>query len=90
MKRHPTEVNGQNVGDAVKDVGKLRYDKLAEFLDLLAKELARQAENDHAKGKVQLAYDTETVISALYESADQARMLFTKYKKFMKDELDDC
>lgn len=88
MKRHPTKVNGQSVLDAAKEVGKLRYDKLGEFLDELAKEMARQAEADHAKGRVELAYDAEDLIMALYESSNWSHMLFEKYKKYMDDELD--
>lgn len=89
MKKHPTKINGYDtLEDAAIAVGKLRYDKLAEFMDHLRKEMERQQNNDELAGKFNLADDTEHLIQSIHSVYFEASELFEEYKKFLKDELD--
>lgn len=89
MKKHPTKIHGYDtLEDAAIAVGKLRYDKLAEFMDHLRKEMELQQTNDDLAGKFNLADDTEHLIQSIHSVYFEASELFEKYKKFLKDELD--
>lgn len=66
----------------------MRYDALADFLRCLADEMVEQQTRDCVK-KIKLARDTEPLIQSLYDSHKAATLLFEKYKKFMKDELNE-
>ncbi len=89
MKKHSTKIDGYDtLEDAAIAVGKLRYDKLAEFFLLLKEEMERQQEKDEQVGKVKLAEDVDWLIESINDAHLDAKELFEKYKKFMKDELD--
>lgn len=87
MKHHPTEINGCTVAEIATKTGKLRYDKLSDFLHELANEMARQAVNDREKGRNKLAHDAEELIQTLNEASECAHVLFEKYKKYLEHEL---
>ena len=89
MKKHPTKINGYDTLEAVAiAVGKLRYDKLAEFFLHLGDELERQQKKDDQIGRVKFADDADWLIESVDDARRDAEELFEKYKKFMKDELD--
>lgn len=89
MKKHPTKIDGYDtLEDAAIAVGKLRYDKLSEFLSHLTKEMERQQSNDYDNGKVLLSQDVGALIDSIDTAGFYASELFNLYKKFMKDELD--
>ena len=90
MKKHPTEIKGfASLRDAAEDIGKLRYDALGEFLHWLMDEMKTQQMKDRNNGKLQLVDDSYELIGALGIASVEAKLLFDKYKKFMKDELED-
>ena len=88
MSKHPIEIDGYDTLDELaKAVGKLRYDKLAEFFLFLYEEMARQQEKDETVGKVKLAAEADWLIESISDAHYDAQELFEKYKKYMKDEL---
>jgi len=90
MKKHPVSVEGFNsLEELAIAVGKMRYDKLAEFFLHLHGEMARQQAKDLQVGKVKLVEDAHWLIDGIYDCHLDAQELFHKYKKFMKDELDE-
>ena len=88
MKRHPTKINGFEPIDIANAVGKLRYDKLAEFFLHLRKQMEQQQTGDELLGRTKLAEDAESLITSIDAADFHASELFETYKKFMKDELD--
>lgn len=57
MKKHPVYVEGfeGSLETLAKRVGKMRYDRVAEFLYYFAKELLNQSNGDKKAKRVQLA-----------------------------------
>ena len=90
MKKHATTIPGfSTFKDAAGAIGKMRYDALAEFLECLTEEMVEQQTRDCGVGKIKLARDTELLIQSLNDSHKAATLLFERYKKFMKEELED-
>lgn len=90
MKKHATTIKGfATLEEAAQAIGKMRYDALAEFFEHLTDELMKQREKDIKVGKVKLAEDSQSAILAVGRASMCMDTLFEKYKKFMKDELDD-
>ena len=56
MKIHPTKVDGFNgtIEELAQRVGRMRYDKVVEFLEFLEEEISRQAEGDKRRGRMKL------------------------------------
>lgn len=89
MKKHPVSIDSYDTLESIAiAVGKLRYDKLAEFFLYLQEEMERQQKKDEQVGKIKLADDAEFLIDSINDAHLDAQELFDKYKKFMKDELD--
>jgi len=89
MKKHATSITGfDTLNDAAQEIGKLRYDALSKFLECLAEEMSRQQVKDRNAGKRKLAGHAGMMISELYRARTATKMLFDKYKCFMKEELD--
>lgn len=89
MKKHPVKIDGYDtLEEAAIAVGKMRYDKISEFLKHMAYEMVDQQKKDHSVGKVKLAEDTTELIAMLLNADHAAKKLFEKYKKYMKDELE--
>ena len=88
--KHPIKIDGySDLEQAAIAVGKLRYDKLAEFFLFLKEEMERQRVVDEHVGKAQLADDAYWLIDSIADAQMDAEELFQKYKKYMKDELDE-
>lgn len=59
----------------VEEIGNLRYDALAEFLDLLSKKLRLDGEKDLAKERIQLAnalFDCSAKLNESKQAIDKA------------------
>lgn len=90
MKKHATSITGFDaLKDAAQEIGKLRYDALAQFLFHLQIEMREQRDKDIEAEKTGLAFHSVPLISGLLKASDAASGLFHMYKKYMKDELDD-
>ena len=89
MTKHAITIKGfSTLETAARAIGKMRYDSLAQFLQCLTEEMTAQQIKDNDVGKPKLANDTEPLIQELTKSDKAANMLFEKYKKFMKEELE--
>ena len=90
MKKHATSIKGfDSLNEAAQEIGKMRYDALAAFLMNLTMEMERQRKNDIAAGKPKLAASHSMLLHHLIEASGEAQEMFDKYKKYMKDEIDD-
>lgn len=62
MQKHPTHITYYDLNDLATQIGNLRYDALANFLNMLSQKIAFDAEKDEAQGRLKLAKN-------LYETA---------------------
>ena len=71
--KHPRHVENYSgsLEDLPKEVGKMQYDLVAEFIELFGDDIKRQADNDQANGKKQLARRLYSSAEKLYESKQQ-------------------
>jgi hypothetical protein len=55
--KHPDHVEGWEgkISDLAHAIGRMRYDKVVEFLDCLAREFYRQEKGDVSRGRHKLA-----------------------------------
>ncbi len=62
-KHHLVHVAGWNnsIQELVKAIGEMRYDALAEFMQLLSEEFDRQADADEARGRNKLANELKII-----------------------------
>ena len=87
---HATSIKGfASLQDAAEEIGRMRYDALAEFLWHLMNEMQTQQMKDRNAKKLQLVDDTYPLIHALSDASAAADTMFDKYKHFMKDEIDE-
>ena len=90
MKKHATSIKGfDKLKDAAQEIGRMRYDALGQFLFHLQTELREQRDKDIEAEKTKLAFHSGPLISGLLKASDAASGLFYKYRKYMKDEIDD-
>ncbi len=90
MKKHATSIKGfDKLKDAAQEIGRMRYDALAQFLFHLQTEMREQRDKDIEAEKTLLAFHSSPLINGLLKASDAASGLFLKYKKYMKDEIDD-
>jgi hypothetical protein len=66
-REHAVTVTGYkgDLQQLAQEIGRLRYDALACFLQALADEMARQAAADHKRARVQLALKLEGLVKEL-------------------------
>jgi len=65
-----------------EEVGDLRYDSLAEFLELLAKKIKQDANNDRDRGRYHLSeflYETKDKLAKAADSAGYAWKICEPY-----------
>ena len=67
-----------------EDLGNLRYDKLALFLQLLQKKVQIDAQKDKGRGRKKLAVQLNAAATALGIASDQITNAWVTSKPFMK------
>lgn len=85
--KHPEKLEGIDLKDLAQQLGSLRYDSLAQFLDHLSDELYRQYQGDMARDRPRLAnhlFDAVENIEAAKRSIETAWKVCLPY---MIDEL---
>jgi RecB family endonuclease NucS len=89
-KKHPVEIVGfdGSIEECASAIGKMRYDKVAEFFGHLEKELLRQAEGDKKRGRLLLSAYLTIATHLLEKSRKQLERIFSMCRPFMKDELE--
>ena len=75
-----------SLAELAEDVGNLRYEALAEFLQLLSAKVAQDAEKDAGRGRAQLASALQDSAAELTASADHMQKAWRIAKPFMPEE----
>lgn len=88
-REHATQVVGYpaTTAELAIEVGRLRYDALALFLEELSRELARQADGDLSRGRTQLAARLTTLAADVAQSAVQTREIWRLCRRHIPQEL---
>lgn len=84
---HPTEIEGYTLTELATQVGRLRYDALANFVQALADELERQSIADAARHRRDLACRLDAAHEDLESAAYEIGRAFKLSAKHMQDEL---
>lgn len=87
VQKHPVDVEGyeNQLTLLVERIHRMRYDKVADFYQVAAEELGKQANDDHANGHGQLAVLLE---EAAWNAARQ-RDLFSSIWKLCKPHMQE-
>jgi hypothetical protein len=73
-----------SLADLARDVGNMRYDSVAEFLQSLGDDFMRQAEADRARGREKLASQLEATANELYHAKDKMQSTWKICEPYMK------
>ncbi|OGJ12513.1 hypothetical protein A3K82_03185 [Candidatus Pacearchaeota archaeon RBG_19FT_COMBO_34_9] len=86
--KHPTKVEKYSgtSQELAKDIGRMRYDAVAEFYNYLGDDLMEQARADRARGNIQLAGKLESTAQKFYEARDKMFDIWNLCKKHIKEE----
>lgn len=84
---HPTEIAGHKLADLAVQVGRLRYDALAVFVQELANELERQSVADAARHRRDLACRLDSAHEDLESACHEIKRAFKIASRHMQDEL---
>lgn len=86
---HKTEIEDFNGGleELAIQIGRLRYDKVVEFLSFLILEFKRQSDKDLQRGRVKLSNQLKDLCKPLTTAQIQMRGIWFFCKPYMKDEL---
>ena len=84
---HPTQVEGHDLVALATEVGRLRYDALALFLQALTNELERQSEADNARNRVVLAGMLDRAATVLDLARHEIVRAFKLSAPHMREEL---
>ena len=85
--KHPVEVDGYygSLTALANSIGDMRYDKVAEFLDGLARRIEAEAEKDLASGRSQLSEKLDLASKHLYDAKEAIGSAWKISKPYMKD-----
>ena len=75
-----------SLAELAEDVGNLRYDALAEFLQILSAKVAQDGIKDAGHGRAQLASALQGGAAELTASADQIQKAWRIAKPFMPED----
>ncbi len=86
--KHPVSVEGWNgtLEELAVAVGRMRYDKVAEFVGYFAKHAESEAQKDAIEGKVKLPRKLFLASKYLYCAQEEYDSAWKICKPFMKDE----
>jgi hypothetical protein len=70
--------------DLAKDMGNMRYDSLADFLQYLADDLMKQSEADKSRGRIKLASQLEETAQELYQAREKMLSAWKTCEPYMK------
>ena len=85
MTRHATKTR-EELEKLAADLGDLRYDSLATFLELLSGKLRQDATADARRGRPRLAALLEKASHGLGDAGEAVRLAWKLCKPYMKDE----
>jgi len=86
--KHPWSVEGFDgtLDELAEAVGNMRYDKARDFLEYLADDLKRQADEDKAKGRTDLADKLYKTAETLYAARDSMDAVWKICEPQMEEE----
>lgn len=82
---HKSEINYYSLSELATELGNLRYDALAHFLDLLSVKIAQDGEKDERRGRIKLATHLKNCAEKLQECSTEIDSAWMICKTFMKD-----
>jgi hypothetical protein len=87
--KHPNKLEGYNgtLEDLAKAIGNMSYDKTAEFIEDLAKDIGRQANEDCKKGRIKLSSKLYRTAKKLYQSKKSMEDVWKICEPYMKNEI---
>lgn len=59
-----------NFAKLAEEIGDLRYDTLAEFLELLGRKIEKDGQKDRSRGRIKLAANLQSAANALIKSSE--------------------
>jgi len=69
---HPKKIDGfDSLEDLAFAIGNMTYDQTASFIEKLADDIKRQADDDFVKGRKKLASELYSTADALYKSSNE-------------------
>ena len=85
--KHPRWIKNyeNNFAQLAEEIGDLRYDSLAELLQLLSQKIEQDGINDHQGGRVQLAASLKKASVDLLNSAASIEVAWRISEPYMKD-----
>ncbi len=85
--KHPDHVLGYNgtIEELAKAVGNMNYSKTEEFIGKLADDIKRQADDDFARGRINLAFNLYETANKLYDAKDKMNLVWKICEPFMKE-----
>lgn len=84
-EKHPQTVGNFSLDELAKNVGKMRYDKLAEFIGLLATDLQQQRAGDQQKGRTKLAAALDLASIHLTRAEEEINTAWKICKPYMEN-----
>lgn len=86
-KKHPDHVDGwiYSLEELVDSIGQMRYDKLAEFLDLLAINFSKQATSDIEASRIKLSVELIQASVFVIDAAEQMKKAWKICEPYMKE-----
>ncbi|MBI2582460.1 hypothetical protein HYV87_05030 [Candidatus Woesearchaeota archaeon] len=86
--KHPTHIDGYygSLQALANSIGDMRYDKVAEFVGLLAQRVEAEAERDSAAGRTQLSGKLDLVSKHLYNAQAEIDSAWKICEPHMKDQ----
>ena len=73
-----------SLAELAQELGDLKYDSLAEFLQLLSAKIAQDGAKDSARGRGKLAAHLHRCAEKLHEAANECHHAWTICEPFMK------
>jgi len=83
---HPDKVESYNgtLEDLAKAIGNMSYDKTAEFIEKLADDIERQADEDYKRGRIKLASKLYKTIYELRKAKKEMNLAWKICQPYMK------
>jgi hypothetical protein len=91
-RRHPDHVEGWtgDMKSLAVAVGKMRYDKVVEFLLLLKDEFINQVNNDRRRGRVRLAVHLHAAVLCLTQSGSHMKHAWKICQPYFERQCKNC
>lgn len=84
--KHPRHVEGfeGSLDKLARSVGNMTYDQTSSFIEKLAKDIERQADEDLKRGRKKLASKLYATADALYKAKDEMNLAWNVCEAYMK------